>query len=63
LRARSAEKKPDRAGAGLFKTNEIERLYRDVRAGGIHPANAALVHEIVGKTALGVLGEPGPRWG
>jgi alkylation response protein AidB-like acyl-CoA dehydrogenase len=50
-------------GAGLFKTNEIERLYRDVRAGGIHPANAALVHEIVGKTALGVLGAEGPRWG
>jgi alkylation response protein AidB-like acyl-CoA dehydrogenase len=50
-------------GAGLFKTNEIEQLYRDVRAGGIHPANAALVHEIVGKTALGVLGAEGPRWG
>jgi alkylation response protein AidB-like acyl-CoA dehydrogenase len=50
-------------GAGLFKTNEIERLYRDVRAGGIHPANAALVHELVGKTALGVLGAEGPRWG
>jgi alkylation response protein AidB-like acyl-CoA dehydrogenase len=50
-------------GAGLFKTNEIERLYRDVRAGGIHPANAALVHEIVGKTALGVLGAEGARWG
>jgi alkylation response protein AidB-like acyl-CoA dehydrogenase len=50
-------------GAGLFKTNEIERLYRDVRAGGIHPANSALVHEIVGKSALGVLGAEGPRWG
>ncbi len=50
-------------GGGLFKTNELERLYRDVRAGGIHPANAALVHEIVGKTALGVLGVEGPRWG
>jgi hypothetical protein len=33
-----------------------------VRAGGIHPANALLVHEIVGKTAFGVLGEE-PRWG
>ncbi|HEY7065134.1 MAG TPA: acyl-CoA dehydrogenase family protein [Chloroflexota bacterium] len=50
-------------GAGLFKTNELERLYRDVRAGGFHPANAALVHEIVGKTTLGIdLGEQ-PRWG
>lgn len=50
-------------GAGMFKTNELERLYRDVRAGGFHPANAALVHEIVGKTTLGIeLGER-PRWG
>ena len=43
-------------GSGMFKRNELERLYRDVRAGGIHPANSLLVHEIVGKTALGVLG-------
>jgi alkylation response protein AidB-like acyl-CoA dehydrogenase len=50
-------------GAGMFKTNELERLYRDVRAGGFHPANAQLTHEIVGKTTLGVgLGEM-PRWG
>ena len=50
-------------GTGMFKTNELERLYRDVRCGGFHPANSALVHEIVGKTTLGVLGEDGPRWG
>jgi alkylation response protein AidB-like acyl-CoA dehydrogenase len=50
-------------GAGLFKTNELERLYRDVRCGGFHPANSALVHEIVGKTTLGIdLGEQ-PRGG
>src|SRR5579884_4260407 len=50
-------------GAGMFKANELERLYRDVRCGGFHPANAALVHEIVGKTTLGIdLGEQ-PRWG
>jgi alkylation response protein AidB-like acyl-CoA dehydrogenase len=49
-------------GAGLFKRNELERLYRDVRAGSVHPANSMLVHEIVGKSALGVLGEL-PRWG
>jgi len=50
-------------GAGMFKANELERLYRDVRAGGFHPANSALVHEIVGKTTLGIdLGEQ-PRWG
>lgn len=49
-------------GAGMFKSNELERLYRDVRCGGFHPANSALVHEIVGKTTLGILGED-PRWG
>ena len=50
-------------GTGMFKRNELERLYRDVRCGGFHPANSLLVHEIVGKTALGIdLGEQ-PRWG
>jgi alkylation response protein AidB-like acyl-CoA dehydrogenase len=50
-------------GAGMFKTNELERLYRDVRAGGFHPANSNLTHEIVGKTALGVGLDELPRWG
>jgi alkylation response protein AidB-like acyl-CoA dehydrogenase len=50
-------------GTGMFKTNELERLYRDVRCGGFHPANAHLVHEIVGKTALGVGLAEEPRWG
>ena len=50
-----------RGGTGMFKSNELERLYRDVRCGGFHPANSALVHEIVGKTTLGILGEE-PRW-
>jgi alkylation response protein AidB-like acyl-CoA dehydrogenase len=48
-------------GTGMFKGNELERLYRDVRCGGFHPANSALVHELVGKSALGILGEE-PRW-
>ena len=38
-------------------------IYRDVRAGGFHPANSALVHELVGKTTLGVSLEETPRWG
>jgi alkylation response protein AidB-like acyl-CoA dehydrogenase len=50
-------------GGGMFKSNELERLYRDARCGGFHPANTLLVHEIVGKTILGIdLGEQ-PRWG
>jgi len=50
-------------GNGMFKSSELERLYRDIRCGGFHPANPMLVYEIVGKTALGIeLGEQ-PRWG
>lgn len=50
-------------GTGMFRNNELERLYRDVRCGGFHPANGLLVPEIVGKIALGIdLGEQ-PRWG
>jgi alkylation response protein AidB-like acyl-CoA dehydrogenase len=64
----AAQRVVDRAltvsgGTGMFKGNELERLYRDVRCGGFHPANSLLTHEIVGKTALGIdLGEQ-PRWG
>jgi alkylation response protein AidB-like acyl-CoA dehydrogenase len=50
-------------GAGMYKTNELERLYRDVRCGGFHPANSLLVHEIAGKTALGIGMDEQPRWG
>ena len=50
-------------GTGMFRSNELERLFRDARCGRFHPANAILTHEIVGKTALGIdLGEQ-PRWG
>jgi alkylation response protein AidB-like acyl-CoA dehydrogenase len=50
-------------GAGMFRSNDLERLFRDARCGRFHPANTFLVHEIVGKTALGIdLGEQ-PRWG
>jgi alkylation response protein AidB-like acyl-CoA dehydrogenase len=48
-------------GAGMFKGNELERLYRDVRCGGFHPANDARTHEVVGKAVLGILTEL-PRW-
>jgi alkylation response protein AidB-like acyl-CoA dehydrogenase len=48
-------------GGGMFRGNELERLYRDVRCGGFHPGNDALTHELVGKSVLGILGEL-PRW-
>ena len=41
-------------GGGMFKGNELERLYRDVRCGGFHPGNDAITHEMVGKAVLGI---------
>ncbi|WP_019630157.1 acyl-CoA dehydrogenase family protein [Actinomadura atramentaria] len=43
------------AGAGALRTGELSRLYRDVVAGTFHPANTAAVHELVGKSVLGLL--------
>lgn len=48
-------------GGGMFKGNELERLYRDVRCGGFHPGNDAITHEMVGKSVLGIIAER-PRW-
>jgi alkylation response protein AidB-like acyl-CoA dehydrogenase len=50
-------------GFGMFKKNELERLYRDARAGRFHPANPALTHELVAKTVLGISPDAQPRWG
>jgi alkylation response protein AidB-like acyl-CoA dehydrogenase len=50
-------------GGGMFKASELERLYRDVRCGGFHPANPMLTYEIVGKTTLGIGLDEQPRWG
>jgi alkylation response protein AidB-like acyl-CoA dehydrogenase len=50
-------------GAGMFKTNELERLFRDARCGRFHPANALLTHEFVAKTVLGIDPWTQPRWG
>ena len=50
-------------GRGMFRGDELERLYRDARCGRFHPANPMVVHEVMGKCALGVLADDGPRWG
>jgi alkylation response protein AidB-like acyl-CoA dehydrogenase len=50
-------------GFGMFKKSELERLFRDARAGRFHPANSALTHELVAKTALGINPDDQPRWG
>ena len=50
-------------GFGMFKKSELERLFRDARAGRFHPANSALTHEVVSKLALGLNPDETPRWG
>ena len=47
----------------MFKKCELERLFRDARAGRFHPANSLLTHEIVGKISLGISPDEQPRWG
>jgi alkylation response protein AidB-like acyl-CoA dehydrogenase len=43
--------------SALSRNNELERLYRDVRAGGFHPPNADASHEVIGQAWLGVPGK------
>jgi alkylation response protein AidB-like acyl-CoA dehydrogenase len=50
-------------GFGMFRKSELERLFRDARAGRFHPANPLLTHELVGKIALGIDPDEQPRWG
>jgi alkylation response protein AidB-like acyl-CoA dehydrogenase len=50
-------------GFGMFKKSELERLFRDARAGRFHPANSLLTHELIGKLSLGINPDEQPRWG
>lgn len=46
-------------GGGMFKGNELERLFRDARRGRFHRANSFVTHEVVAKPALGI--DPGKQ--
>ncbi|MGH9137828.1 MAG: acyl-CoA dehydrogenase family protein [Acidimicrobiales bacterium] len=50
-------------GAGIFRRSRLEQMFRDVRLGRFHPANALLTPELVGKTSLGIDPDEQPRWG
>jgi alkylation response protein AidB-like acyl-CoA dehydrogenase len=50
-------------GAGIFTRNRLEQLFRDARLGRIHPGNALLTPELVGKLSLGIDPDSQPRWG
>ncbi|GGK35925.1 acyl-CoA dehydrogenase family protein [Nocardia camponoti] len=41
--------------AAVSRRNELERLYRDVRTGQLHPPNTDAILDVIGKFALGVL--------
>ena len=50
-------------GAGAFKRNRMEQIFRDVRMGRFHPGNTLLAHELVGKLSLGLNPDDPQRWG
>lgn len=50
-------------GAGAFKRNRMEQIFRDVRMGRFHPGNTMLAHELVGKLSLGLDPDDPLRWG
>jgi alkylation response protein AidB-like acyl-CoA dehydrogenase len=50
-------------GAGAFKRNRMEQIFRDVRMGRFHPGNTLLAHELIGKLCLGVNPDDPQRWG
>jgi alkylation response protein AidB-like acyl-CoA dehydrogenase len=50
-------------GAGAFKRNRLEQIFRDVRMGRFHPGNTFLAHEVIGKLSLGVNPDDKQRWG
>jgi alkylation response protein AidB-like acyl-CoA dehydrogenase len=50
-------------GFGMFKKSELERLFRDCRAGRFHPANSNLTHELLSKGILGIDLDAPQRWG
>jgi alkylation response protein AidB-like acyl-CoA dehydrogenase len=50
-------------GFGVSRGGPLERLFRDVRMGKLHPGNFALTHELVAKVNLGIDLDQPPRWG
>lgn len=50
-------------GAGAFRRNRMEQLFRDARMGRFHPGNTLLAHELIGKLCLGVDPDAERRWG
>jgi alkylation response protein AidB-like acyl-CoA dehydrogenase len=49
-------------GAGISRSNPLEQMYRDVRAGIIHPLSGYDRLGVIGKLALGIAPNVMPRW-
>jgi alkylation response protein AidB-like acyl-CoA dehydrogenase len=50
-------------GSGLYRRLPIERMFRDVQAGPLHPPTNDLALEGMGKAALDIPMDVEPRWG
>jgi alkylation response protein AidB-like acyl-CoA dehydrogenase len=50
-------------GSGLYRRLPIERMFRDVQAGPLHPPTNDLALEGMGRAALGIPPDAAPRWG
>ncbi len=50
-------------GSGLYRRLPIERLFRDVQAGPLHPPTNDLALEGMGRAAFGIAPDSLPRWG
>jgi alkylation response protein AidB-like acyl-CoA dehydrogenase len=49
-------------GAAIFRSNPLEQIYRDVRAGIIHPLAGYDSLAVLGKLAFGIAPDTMPRW-
>lgn len=49
-------------GPSMFRRHPLERWYRDVRAGTLHPFTHHWLLEMIGKHALGIPLDVQPRW-
>jgi alkylation response protein AidB-like acyl-CoA dehydrogenase len=50
-------------GSGLYRRLPMERMFRDVQAGPLHPPTNDLALEGLGRAALGIPVDALPRWG
>lgn len=50
-------------GSALYRRFPLERMFRDVRAGPLHPPTNDLALEGMGRSALGIPPDAAPRWG